>query len=167
MLPEDMTGMSILDIGCADGFFSLECAKRGAARVVSIDRSEKRISNLSFAAQCLEISTIEARTMSLYHLDTTERFDLVLMLGVLYHLDHPLVGLEKISKVTDRLLLETAVSTDREDSSMVWGRSIGYSDGWLPTKACVFDMLRACGFTKWTEGTRRSPKRMTLLCTKS
>src|ERR1700733_10975393 len=107
-LPEDLRGKRVLDVGAWDGWFSFECERRGA-QVVAVD--------------CVELDTfLEARELlgskvQYLTLDVTElsarrlgRFDVVLFLGVLYHLRHPLLGLEKVVELcTDTALIESFV----------------------------------------------------------
>ncbi len=167
-IPQDLSGMTVLDIGCADGFFSVECAKRHAKRVVSIDVSPHRIRSCAFVAKHLGITTIEPRVQSIYDLDPAEKFDFVLMLGVLYHLDHPFLGLQKVSNVTNTLLLETTFLEGQTESVMEWRRrSISpREDGWNPSLTCIQDMLQKVGFQHLQEIPRPQGPRVTYLCTK-
>lgn len=107
-LPADMTGKRVLDIGAFDGFFSFECERRGA-EVVAIDAMHSR--GFQVAHELLN-SRVQFRTMSIYELDpaTLGQFDLVLCLGVLYHLRHPMLGLERVHTVCrGELILETHI----------------------------------------------------------
>lgn len=96
VLPEDMSGMSVLDIGCNAGFYSLEMKRRGAARVLGLDADPHYLRQARFAAE-QEGLEIEFRQMSVYDVAALgERFDLVIFMGVLYHLRHPLLALDLI-----------------------------------------------------------------------
>src|SRR5256885_11922615 len=92
-LPEDLRGLRVLDIGAWDGWFSFECERRGAA-VVAVDCVE--LDTFLEARQLLD-SKVEYLTLDVNELSARRlgRFDIVLFLGVLYHLRHPLLGLEK------------------------------------------------------------------------
>jgi len=93
-LPADLTGLTVLDIGCNAGFYSQHMKRRGAARVLGIDSDPRYLAQARFAAE-VEGLDIEFRQMSLYELPALgERFDLVLFMGVLYHLRHPLLALD-------------------------------------------------------------------------
>src|SRR5204863_7888794 len=95
-IPADLTGMSVLDIGCNAGFYSIEMKRRGAERVVAIDSDENYLAQARFAAEVCE-ADIEFRQLSVYDVAAlNERFDLVLFLGVFYHLRHPLLALDLI-----------------------------------------------------------------------
>jgi len=96
VVPKDLTGMSVLDIGCNAGFYSLEMARRGAARVVAIDSDPRYLAQARLAAE-MEGAAIEFRQMDVYDVaQLGERFDLVIFMGVLYHLRHPLLALDLI-----------------------------------------------------------------------
>ena len=99
-IPEDLSGMTVLDIGCWDGFFSFECERRGAARVVSADLWDNAgREGFDLAREELG-SKVEPLECSVYDLPGKlggERFDLVLFLGVLYHMRHPLLALEQLA----------------------------------------------------------------------
>jgi len=108
-LPMDLKGKRVLDIGCYEGYFSFECEKRGA-EVVAIDIIPPN-TGFSVVHEALQ-SNVEFIQASIYEL-TPERFgefDLVLCLGVLYHLRHPLLGLERVHSVCKgQLILETQI----------------------------------------------------------
>ena len=108
-IPDDLTGWTVLDIGAWHGFFSFECEKRGADRVVAVDRyAWDRFGMDEFLSARERLgSTVEHRRMDVHELDPAEigQFDLVLLLGVLYHLRNPLAALDRIARVTKRLLI--------------------------------------------------------------
>jgi len=108
-IPDDLTGWTVLDIGAWHGFFSFECEKRGAERVVAIDRyAWDRFGMDEFLSVRERLgSRVEHRRMDVQQLDPEEigQFDLVLLLGVLYHLRNPLAALDRIARVTKRLLI--------------------------------------------------------------
>ena len=109
-LPADLTGKSVLDIGCNAGFYSVEMKRRGAGRVVGIDSDERYLAQARLASEALGFSGIEFRNLSVYDVAALgERFDLVIFMGVLYHLRHPLLALDLIREhvAGDRLLFQT------------------------------------------------------------
>ena len=78
-IPEDLSGRSVLDIGCNAGFYSLEMKRRGARRVVAIDCDEKYLAQARFAAELCDFD-IEFRNLSVYQLDRIgEKFDVVIL----------------------------------------------------------------------------------------
>jgi tRNA (mo5U34)-methyltransferase len=122
-MPRDLTGKSVLDVGAYDGFFSFEAERRDAARVLATDRGcwggtdpyggRGAGSRACFDWACGRLgSRVEARVIDVFDLspETVGRFDLVLFLGVLYHMRHPLLALERVAGVAaDMLILETHV----------------------------------------------------------
>lgn len=104
-LPEDLTGKSVLDIGCNAGFHSIAMKRRGASRVLGIDCDPLYLEQARFACQVLGVP-IEFRMMSVYEVAALqERFDVVLFMGVLYHLRHPLLALDLIHEHVTRDVL--------------------------------------------------------------
>jgi tRNA (mo5U34)-methyltransferase len=111
-LPAVCTGLRALDIGCRDGFFAFELERRGAT-VLAVDYAEPTVTGFSIAAEALG-SRVEYRVGNVYDL-SAERdglFELVLFLGVLYHLRNPLLALDRVRSMTApgaMVLVETQV----------------------------------------------------------
>lgn len=106
----DVAGRSVLDIGCNAGFYALELKRRGAARVVGIDSDDRYLAQARLAADALGQGDVEFRNVSVYDIAALgERFDLVVFMGVLYHLRHPLLALDLIREhvAGDALLFQT------------------------------------------------------------
>jgi tRNA (mo5U34)-methyltransferase len=171
-IPQDLAGKSVLDIGCNGGFYSIEMKRRGAERVVAVDHDEHYLAQARFAAQATG-QDIEFRQLSVYDVGALgERFDLVLFLGVLYHLRHPLLALDLIREHAARDLFvfqsmqrgspeveplkenypfwETALF-DRPGYPKLHFIEMRYADDqtnwWVPNRACAEAMLRSSGFT--------------------
>ena len=170
-LPEDLSGKTVLDIGCNGGFYSIEMKRRGAARVLGIDSDEVYLAQARFAAE-MTGETIEFRNLSVYDLAALgERFDIVLFMGVLYHLRHPLLALDLIHEHVARDLLvfqsmqrgAAEVEPLREDYEFAdiepfdrpgWPRlhfierryAHDQTNWWVPNRACAEAMLRSSGF---------------------
>jgi tRNA (mo5U34)-methyltransferase len=183
-LPKDLSGWSVLDIGCNAGFYSLELKRRGADRVLGIDHDEHYLRQARFAAE-VEGADVEFRKMSVWQIgDIGETFDLVLFMGVLYHLRHPLLALDLIHEHVARNLMlfqsmqrgsrqvaEVAGDYDFfEDSHFVKpgypkayfveGRySHDETNWWIPNRACAEAMLRSSGFS-----IEAQPEREVYLC---
>ena len=161
-LPTDLVGRSVLDIGAWDGFFSFECERRGASRVMAVDSfcwngdgwGSKAGFNL--ARRTLN-SKVEDREMEVLDLapEKVGTFDLVLFFGVLYHMRHPLLALEKVSSVaTSHLILETKVdllSLGAPAMAFYVGDELNRdpTNWWAPNLPGLLDMLRAVGFRKF------------------
>jgi len=108
-IPENLRGWSVLDIGAWHGFFSFECERRGADRVLAIDSyAWDRFGMEGFLdARARFGSKVEYRRLDVHALDVNDvgQFDLVLCLGLVYHLSNPLRAFERIARVTQRLLI--------------------------------------------------------------
>ncbi len=110
-LPDDLSGKTVLDVGCNGGFYCVEAKRRGAARVVGVDGQRSHVRQALFVRKALGLD-IEFRRLSVYDLDprATGRFDITLALGLVYHLKHLVFALEKLFDVTNELLVvETAI----------------------------------------------------------
>lgn len=109
-LPEDLSGKSVLDIGCNAGFYAIEMARRGAARVLGIDSDARYLDQARLASGALGFGEIEFAALDVYDVARLdETFDLVIFMGVLYHLRHPLLALDLIREhvAGDMLLFQT------------------------------------------------------------
>jgi tRNA (mo5U34)-methyltransferase len=98
-LPRDMRGLRALDVGCSDGYFTFEMEQRGAT-VIGIDFVPEDYTGFSVARRILG-SSAEYRMDNVYNL-APERygtFDVVLLMGVLYHLRKPLAALDTVRSV--------------------------------------------------------------------
>ena len=110
-LPAALTGKTVLDIGCNAGFYSVEMKRRGAARVLGIDSDDRYLAQARLATAALGFGDgVEFRNLSVYDVASLgERFDLVIFMGVLYHLRHPLLALDLIREhvAGDLMLFQT------------------------------------------------------------
>jgi tRNA (mo5U34)-methyltransferase len=170
-MPADLRGKSVLDIGCNAGFYAIEMNRRGAERVVAIDEEERYLSQARLAAE-LSQSNIEFRRLSVYDVaKLEEKFDLVLFLGVFYHLRHPLLALDLIHEhVADDLLAFQSMQRGTQEVFPLrenydfWETDLFKKEGlplmyfienryagdptnwWIPNRAGVEAMLRSAGF---------------------
>ncbi|MCS6849674.1 MAG: class I SAM-dependent methyltransferase [Gemmataceae bacterium] len=182
-LPQRLDGWTVLDVGAWDGFYSFEAERRGALRVLATDsycwcaatarqRAEiyRRVragdhrawstarwsgkAGFDLARRALG-SRVESQPIDI--LDLSPRrvgiFDLVLCLGVLYHMRHPLLALEHVASVTRKLLiLETHVDLldiPRPAMAFYPGSELNNdATNWCgPNPPMVLAMLRDVGFT--------------------
>lgn len=152
-MPERLDGKSVLDIGAWDGAYSFEAERRGAARVLSTEHDVSDQRGFELAREALG-SSVERQTLNLHDM-TPERigtFDLVLCLGVLYHLRDPYGGLERIASVTKgMLILETAGDAlhFRSPTAAFYPGDELNGDGanwWGFNRAALVGILTAAGF---------------------
>lgn len=172
VVPESLEGKTVLDIGCNAGFYAMEMKRRGATRVLGLDTDEEYLAQARFAADVCGLD-IEFRKMSTYDVGQLgEKFDLVIFMGVLYHLRHPLLALDLIHEyvASDLLLFQsmqrgsdtidpvepdydfwTIDHFDRPGYPKMHFIEHRYADDptnwWAPNRACVEAMLRSAGFT--------------------
>jgi len=170
-IPQDLRGRTVLDIGCNGGFYSIEMKRRGADRVVGIDYDDVYLNQARFAAE-VSGAEIEFRKLSVYDVATLrEKFDIVIFMGVLYHLRHPLLALDLIHEhVTRDLLIFQSMQRGSPDIEPVasdyqfWQSEMFDRPGfprlhfiekkysgditnwWIPNRACAEAMLRSAGF---------------------
>jgi tRNA (mo5U34)-methyltransferase len=170
-IPTDLSGRTVLDIGCNAGFYAIEMKRRGAERVLGIDYDDGYLAQARFAAEVTGLD-IEFRNLSVYDVGRLgTRFDIVLFMGVLYHLRHPLLALDLINEhVVDDLFVFQSMQRGSEavapiaDNYPFWERNLfdhpdfpklhfiekSYSadptNWWIPNAACVEAMLRSAGF---------------------
>jgi tRNA (mo5U34)-methyltransferase len=172
-IPEDLDGSRALDIGCNAGFYSIELAKRGAD-VLAIDHDSHYLRQAEWASAQFDVrGRIEFREMGVYDLaHIPGSFDLVLFLGVLYHLRYPMLGLDLAAeKAADMLVLQTLTmpggppdgrtivdlgfeererlrSPDWPAMAFVENRLAGDpTNWWVPTAGAVEAMVRTTGLT--------------------
>jgi tRNA (mo5U34)-methyltransferase len=171
-LPADMTGLAVLDIGCNAGFYSLEMKRRGAARVLGIDTDERYLAQARFAAEVTSLD-VQFERLPVWEIAALrERFDLVIFMGVLYHLRHPLLALDLIHEhvAKDLFLFQSMQRGSREIAVIEEDYDFnapapfdepGYpklhfiehryshdaTNWWVPNRAGAEAMLRSAGFT--------------------
>jgi tRNA (mo5U34)-methyltransferase len=170
-LPADLSGARALDIGCNAGFYSFELARRGAD-VLALDVDEHYLRQARWAAGELGLAgRVTLRQLGVYDLAQldAEPFDVVLFLGVLYHLRHPLLALDTIAPlVAGRLVVQTLTMPGDERAGMPANVGIDERDAllapgwpamafiehdlagdptnwWAPNAAGVEAMLRSSG----------------------
>jgi tRNA (mo5U34)-methyltransferase len=170
-IPADLTGRTVLDIGCNGGFYSIEMKRRGASRVLGVDFDDDYLAQARFAAQVTGLD-IEFAKLSVYDVGALkERFDVVLFMGVLYHLRHPLLALDlihehvardlfvfqsmqrgstEVDEVAENPTFWEAEHFDRPGYPKMHFIEHRYADDptnwWVPNRACTEAMLRSAGF---------------------
>jgi tRNA (mo5U34)-methyltransferase len=158
-IPEDLTGRSVLDVGAWDGFFSFEAERRAASRVVAVDSycwsGEGWGTKAGFElARRILGSKVEDHESEVLDLDPARlgRFDVVFCFGVLYHMRHPFLMVERVAALaSDLLILETHVDLlDVAKPAMAFypGAELNqdHSNWCGPNHAMVEGMLRDVGF---------------------
>lgn len=171
VIPDSLEGKTVLDIGCNAGFYAMEMKRRGAERVLGLDTDDEYLDQARFAADVNGLD-IEFRKLSAYDVgQLREKFDLVIFMGVLYHLRHPLLALDLIHEhvAGDLMLFQSMLRGDSgvapiDGNYDFWTTDQfdqpGYpklhfiekkyaddpTNWWVPNRACVEAMLRSSGF---------------------
>lgn len=152
-------GKTVLDVGCWDGFNSFEAERRGAARVLATDHfawSDRCWGNrqaFELAKRGLN-SKVDVQDIALDDLSASSvgQFDIVLFLGVFYHLKNPFADLERISRLAkETIVVETHMDAlDYPRPAMVFYPTDelagDHTNWWGPNQACVEGMLLNCEF---------------------
>ncbi|PYS37385.1 MAG: TIGR04290 family methyltransferase [Acidobacteria bacterium] len=170
-VPADLKGWRALDIGCNAGFYSFELALRGA-HVVGIDIDSHYLRQARWAARQFKLEqSIDLRQMQVYDLaHTKEAFDLVLFMGVYYHLRYPLLALDVVAEKVKRMMIFQSLTMpgmkvyketedhDIDDRDVLnepgWPRMAFIenrfagdpTNWWIPNHACIEAVLRSAGF---------------------
>lgn len=170
-IPGDLHGKSVLDVGCNAGFYSMEMKRRGASRVLGIDFDPVYLAQARFAAGVNDFD-IEFRELSVYDVGKLgEKFDVVLFMGVLYHLRHPLLALDLLREhvVKDIMIFQSLMRGSPEvmeiDEDYPFAETGVFADPafprmyfierryshdptnwWIPNLSCAEAMLRSAGF---------------------
>jgi tRNA (mo5U34)-methyltransferase len=172
-LPDDLAGKTVLDIGCNAGFYSIEMRRRGACRVLGIDSDERYLAQARLASETLGFGDIEFAQLDVYDVAALgEKFDVVIFMGVLYHLRHPLLALDLIREhaAKDLLLFQSmqrgskhVLPLDKDypfkESELFFETGFpklhfierkycgDWTNWWVPNRACGEAMLRSAGFS--------------------
>ncbi len=160
-----VVGKTVLDIGCWDGFYSFEATRRGATRVLATDHfvwhneypgswGDRAAFELARSIKAPNVEVMDIDIMDLSP-ERVGRWEVVLFLGVLYHLRHPLLVLDRISAlVEETLILETAMdAADYGRPAMVFypgaELSSDATNWWGPNRSCMEGMLRRWASTRF------------------
>ncbi|HTC86807.1 MAG TPA: class I SAM-dependent methyltransferase [Bryobacteraceae bacterium] len=154
-MAQDLTGKRVLDVGAWDGWFSFEMERRGA-EVVAVDSTDQ---TRFPAARKLMGSKVEHVVEDICRLtpERVEYFDIVLFFGVLYHVKHPLLALERVCELCRAdAYVESFVTDPSGDLAAVPAMEFyettelrGKFDNWIgPNTACLMAPCRAAGFAR-------------------
>ena len=149
-----LTGETVLDVGCNCGFWSLQARRLGAQSVLGIEGSQENVDQANFILELTGIDGIRFEQGSAYELSRERHgeFDIVFYLGLLYHLEHPVLALERLYETTaDLAVVDTTVVPDsgvlcRIKADVVHEQNYSNRLAFVPSRAAVAAMLRHVGF---------------------
>jgi tRNA (mo5U34)-methyltransferase len=166
-MPTDLTGKSVLDIGCSEGFFAREAEERGATRIVGIDTAPGLVEKNELLSE-ITGSRLEFREQTVFDLvpETSGTFELVIFLSVFQHLDYPFQALDLISAVTSvTAIMEVPVAVSLADDPTfqlapfaIMRRSAKGRRIFLPNEPMLFEMLSDAGFPTVDRLIRHRPR---------
>lgn len=109
---------SILDVGCSDGYFTIEAAKRGYKEVLGVDFRQDSIERANFAKEMFGLENVEFCKGNVYELEKScsQKYDVVICQGLMYHLSHPILALENIYRMTENLAFVAGWTVIRKDA---------------------------------------------------
>jgi tRNA (mo5U34)-methyltransferase len=149
-----LQGRTVLDIGCNCGFWSLQSRLAGAERVLGLEASEENVDQAKFILELTGLDRLSFEQTNAYDVSGKRHgeFDVVLHLGLLYHLEHPVFALERLSEVTREFaVVDTTVIPDHAAVCRVQPDDVheqNYSNRlcMIPSSSAVVLMLRHAGF---------------------
>ena len=165
LIPENLEGKTVLDIGTADGYYSFLCESRGAKKVVAVDWTEfpgfsaaHKILDSKVEFQELVVGDGNAAFAELKQKigaidEIKEKFDFVLFFGIFYHLPNPIAVLRKLFDMTNEMLLISGHIIDEKEPAMYYYPEGSLTPGdttnwWIPTPSCLIDIGKRLGFNK-------------------
>lgn len=149
LLPEDLSGMTVLDMGANACGFSIEFAKRGA-KVLAVELDQRYIDQARFVVDHFGLSDrIEIRQADLFDAPKFGEFDIVAYVGLSYHIKYPQLALDMLGWNTKSILVASTQTVPGRGLSMV-NRSektgVAHLSGYEPTESLFIKMLSAAGF---------------------
>jgi tRNA (mo5U34)-methyltransferase len=178
-VPADLAGKTVLDLSCNSGFFSIQMKRRGASRVVGVERAGKEVEQARLVREVTGVDfEIVHDDVYSFCWNNTEVFDYVLFMGLFYHLRAPLFVLDRVARmVREKMFFQTVVRGDEPGAKplkvpadidvgdlklfrnpafpravFIEGISNGdWSNWWFVNSNCLHAMLRSAGFTRYTQ----------------
>ena len=173
-VPQRLDGLRVLDIAPWNGFFGFECLRRGAAELVSLGPDDPAVTGYNKTRDLLEIENCRYIRASVYDLspEVHGQFDVVLFLGLIYHLRHPLLALDVIfdvalnrlyvdSPLIDNTIFDKTITDDQREKLLLAGKTMhelpmtyftkgsetGDPYNWfMPNKLAFINFVESAGF---------------------
>ena len=154
-----LAGKRVLDLGCNAGFWSLCAIEAGCDFVLGVDGRQMHIEQANFVFEVNRVakSRYQFVLQNIFEVDFRqfETFDIVLCLGLMYHISKPVVLIEKIAPINrDILIIDTSLSFRLGSVLAIHHEPLGdprmavdYQLVVLPTKQAVFDIVNQFGYS--------------------
>lgn len=158
-LGSSLKGKRVLDLGCNAGFWSLRAIGHDCDYVLGIDGRQEHIDQANFVFDVKEIdkSRYDFLAGNVFEEDLSRfgSFDVVLCLGLMYHVSKPLELIESISQVnTDVLVIDTALSQVngpyleiRRELLDEPRNAVDYELVMYPTREAVYHLVQQFGYS--------------------
>lgn len=166
LLPKNMEGWTVLDVGCNAGFYTIKLAQRGA-RVLAFDNDPRLIAQARWAISQFNLSRLcDLRQMQVYELARLhDDFDLVCFMNVFHHLRYPLLGLDLAARKASQLMVFQSLMLPGEEAMNnapcdraallhpAWPKMAFVEHSlpgdpaacWIPNRSAIETMLRSAG----------------------
>jgi len=111
-----------IDAGCHEGFYSIAMARMGLREVQGFDVRESSLEKARFIAAALNLRNISFATANCEDLSQYRQpFELCLFLGVLYHLENPMLCLRNLARITSEVCIVETQVADEVEGTTEWG----------------------------------------------
>ncbi|MBI5248905.1 MAG: DUF1698 domain-containing protein [Desulfomonile tiedjei] len=174
LLSQTWPEVTCLDVACHEGYFTHHLAARGCKRVLGVDARADHVYSANLIRKAYGQTNVEYRQLNIFDINPNdfESFDVVLMFGLLYHLENPIGALRTVKALTRKVcLVETQIAPGLEGDidwgSYQWSRqmhgSLAVIDepdidenpeaglagiALVPSVTALFWIMKRLGFTK-------------------
>jgi ubiquinone/menaquinone biosynthesis C-methylase UbiE len=121
--PEQLGNARCLDVGCHEGFYSVALAQRPVREVIGVDVRMDSLRRACFVSGALGLNNVTFRQLNAEAISAADlgAFDLTLCLGLIYHLENPMICLRNIAAVTKKMCVVETQVVDEVEGSAEWG----------------------------------------------
>jgi tRNA (mo5U34)-methyltransferase len=152
-----LKGLRVLDLGCNAGFWSLQAIEAGADFVLGVDGRQMHVeqANLVFEAKGVDPSRFRFEEANIFTHEFAEKFDVVLCLGLMYHIAKPMELFEIMDRVSaEMVVIDTSVSfaphsffeISRDRNMDDPRNAVDYEIVLVPTRGALIDLAAEFGY---------------------
>jgi len=182
-----LEGRRVLDLGCNAGYWAYLAMEAGADFLLGVDARERQLdqARLVFEAKGVDPARYRFEEANVFEHDFSERFDVVLCLGLMYHVSKPMDLFEVMAGVgAEIIVIDTIISPSQESLFKVrrepvdrWLNAADMETVLIPSRQAVIDLAAQFGFNtvplalNMTDltglGEYREGRRLAFICSKS